>query len=77
MNEDPNVSCANCKFYFSYERRPDQGECRRNAPRPAVVNINDGTHRHDAIFPVTNDLLWCGDFQTVSVSNILNEESVI
>jgi len=78
MNDNQHISCSNCKFYFSYER-DTEGECRKNAPRPAVVNINDGVHRYNVVFPSTNDLLWCGEFvEHNQISNsILKEESVI
>lgn len=78
MNDDPNISCSNCTFYFSSERHVD-GECRRNAPRPAVVSINEGTHQYNGVFPKTNDLLWCGEFVGIdNVSNkVLTEENVI
>jgi hypothetical protein len=78
MNDDPNISCSNCRFYFSRDGHAD-GECRKNAPRPAVVNINTGMHQYNVVFPKTNDLLWCGEFAEYNnVSNkVLTEESVI
>jgi len=55
MNNDHTISCSECKFYFSLGNSDVNGECRKNTP---VIIDNDV----DAAFPITNDLLWCGEF---------------
>lgn len=55
MNNDHTISCSECKFYFSLGNADVDGECRKNPP---IIIDNDV----NAVFPVTNDLLWCGEF---------------
>lgn len=61
MDNDSSISCSECKFYFSFGDGDTDGECRKNPP---VINIigEDAFHSSKTLFPVTNDLLWCGSF---------------
>ena len=66
MNNDHTISCSECKFYFSLGNSDVSGECRKNPPVIIGEDIN-------AVFPVTNDLLWCGEF----ARNFSSKEEVI
>jgi hypothetical protein len=71
MDNDSNISCSECKFYFSLGNADVDGECRKNPP---IIIDNDV----NAVFPVTNDLLWCGDFArdfSIQDEDTLTEES--
>ena len=59
MDNNPSISCSECKFYFSYGDGKTTGECRKNPPVSYPYIVGDDTH---AVFPITNDLLWCGEF---------------
>ena len=67
MDNDSSISCSECKFYFSLGNADVDGECRKNPP---VIIDNDV----NAVFPITNDLLWCGDFMR-SFSNQHEEDT--
>jgi len=54
MQNNSRISCSECKFYFSLAQHC-AGECRKNPP----VIVDDEIH---AVFPITNDLLYCGEF---------------
>lgn len=47
-----NLKCKDCIYWKP--KSGNYGECRRYAPKPG-----DGT----AKFPVTFDIMWCGDFK--------------
>ena len=66
MHIDHTVSCSECKFYFPLGDSDVSGQCRKNPP---VIISEDII----AVFPVTNDLLWCGEF----ARNFSNKEEVI
>ena len=53
MQNNSRISCSECKFYFSLGN--GDGQCRRMPP----VYVPEETH---AIFPMVNDLLYCGEF---------------
>lgn len=55
MDNESNISCSECKFYFSLGDGDVNGQCRK---KPPVIIGEDLI----AQFPVTNDLLWCGSF---------------
>ena len=59
MDNNPSISCSECKFYFSYGDGKTTGECRKNPPVSYPYIVGDDT---TAVFPITNDLLWCGEF---------------
>lgn len=67
MDNNPSISCSTCKFYFSYGDGKTHGECRKIPP----VIVSDDTH---AVFPITNDLLWCGEFARDFSTEIEDEE---
>lgn len=66
MDNNPSISCSECKFYFSLGNADVDGECRKNPP---IIIDDDLT----TVFPVTNDLLWCGSF----ARDFSNKEEVI
>ena len=55
---DPQPRCRSCRSWCPLAGNPDQGECRRYAPRPAISN---SVHML-AGWPVTNSGDWCGEF---------------
>ena len=57
---NPQGRCRRCRYWSSLAGNPDQGECRRFAPRPAV---SSSVHML-AAWPVTNSDDWCGDYAT-------------
>ena len=58
MDNNPSISCSECKFYFSFGDGETTGECRKNPP--VLFAVNEMYFRTE--FPETNDLLWCGEF---------------
>lgn len=58
MDNNPSISCSECKFYFSFGDGETTGECRKNPP--VLFFVNEMYFRTE--FPETNDLLWCGEF---------------
>ena len=58
MDNNPSISCSECKFYFSYGDGKTHGQCRRNPP---VIITGQESFTHTE-FPATNDLFWCGEF---------------
>jgi len=60
MDNNPSISCSTCKFYFSLGDGDVSGECRKNSP--VIVPFIDSEDLQQGYFPITNDLLWCGEF---------------
>ena len=54
----PQARCRRCRHWSPLAGNPEQGECRRFAPRPAV---SSSVHML-ASWPVTNGDDWCGEF---------------
>ena len=55
------MTCSQCKYWDNLcdDEFPDQGECRRHAPKPLSTDMD--RHRLHAYWPVTYSDDWCGD----------------
>jgi hypothetical protein len=73
MDNDSSISCSECKFYFSFGDGESDGECRKNPPVIHFIG-EDAFYSSKTVFPVVNDLLWCGSFMR-SYSNKDEEET--
>jgi len=49
--------CTECRYWRLLETNPNQGECRRYAPRPDAF---ESIHMM-ATWPITNPEDWCGE----------------
>ena len=54
----PDRTCSRCRYWHRLEANPNQGECRRYAPRPDAF---ESIHMM-ATWPITNEHDWCGEF---------------
>jgi hypothetical protein len=55
---DPSSCCVSCRHWQRIDTNPNQGECRRYAPRPEAF---ESIHMM-AAWPITNVDDWCGEF---------------
>lgn len=58
-------NCASCRFFKPYDDESGEGQCRRRAPLPRVVDSDD--IKRDMAFvpfwPVLNGGDWCGEWE--------------
>ena len=60
-----STNCENCKFWIETGGTDTGlvGECRRNSPAP-IINENPVSSKFRyALWPITADTQWCGDFE--------------
>ena len=57
--------CENCKFWIETGGTDSGlvGECRRNSPFPILKEKPDDSNIRYALWPVTADQQWCGDYE--------------
>lgn len=73
MSEERKERCGTCRFYCrdSEEILPEEGECRRNAPRPAPrKSLLDSEMRTDPchVWPLVDKDDWCGEWQAKEIA---------
>ncbi len=57
--------CENCKYWIETGGTDTGlvGECRRNSPSPILNENPANANIRYALWPVTADKQWCGDFE--------------
>ena len=63
--------CEKCMYWIETGGTDDGmvGECRRNAPLPALIDSSSTSNVHYAVWPVTADRDWCGRFEERPMAN--------
>jgi hypothetical protein len=56
-------TCSACKHWKPTDAA---GECRRRAPQPVVLNVDDDV-KFESHFPITASDDWCGEFEPKTV----------
>ena len=52
--------CDNCKFWKKRDENSTDGFCKRSAPVPKIDSSSTSCF---AVWPITNNVDWCGEFQ--------------
>jgi hypothetical protein len=57
--------CEKCKYWLETGGTDSGlvGECHRNAPQPELIDTSSKANIRYAIWPVTADENWCGQFE--------------
>ena len=63
MEEDQ--ICEKCKYWIETGGTDSGlvGECHRNAPQPELIEACSTSNIRYAVWPVTTDRNWCGQFE--------------
>lgn len=62
-------TCGTCPYFFAWNNDDNEGQCKRNAPSPKLIDEDKDLYPTWAI--MSGDYDWCGehpDFNKASIS---------
>jgi hypothetical protein len=73
LDGDVEKNCENCRYFAAFGGESERGDCRRYAPHPSNVRVDnrddDGSVRFESWWPVMSHDDWCGEFEKIDEEN--------